>query len=93
MEKYVIPPFYHSDFKFPSVNKALLKEVKQKLIFAELAAISLRQGRHASEQTAPAGLLRVQNGKRRGGGRLSSLASERAFVPCFALLKHNKIGG
>ena len=40
MEKYVIPPFYYSDFKFPSVNKALLKEVK--LIFAELAAISLR---------------------------------------------------
>ena len=40
MEKYVIPPFYYSDFKFPSVNKALLKEVK--LIFAELAAIALR---------------------------------------------------
>ena len=41
MEKYVIPPFYFSDFKFPSVNKALLKEVK--IIFAEL--------------TEPAGLL------------------------------------
>ena len=44
MEKYVIPPFYYSDFKFPSVNKALLKEVK--LIFAELAAISLRPPRY-----------------------------------------------
>ena len=40
MEKYVIPSFYYSDFKFPSVNKELLKEVE--LIFAELAAISLR---------------------------------------------------
>ena len=33
MEKYVIPPFYFSDFKFPSVNKALLKEVKPQAHF------------------------------------------------------------
>ena len=59
MEKYVIPPFYYSDFKFPSVNKALLKEVKLKLIFAELAAsaISLRS---RYRETALAGLLRVR---------------------------------
>ena len=50
MEKYVIPPFFNSDFKFPSVNKAILKDVK--IIFAELGARSLSD--HATEQTAPA---------------------------------------
>jgi len=31
MERCVPPPFFYLDFEFPSVNKALLKEVK--LIF------------------------------------------------------------
>ena len=28
MEKYVLPPFFDFDFKFPSINKEFWKEVK-----------------------------------------------------------------
>ena len=71
MEKYVIPPFYYSDFKFPSVNKVILKEVK--LIFAQLATATLQ-----SKRRSPACFTFVRRSQRGGAYRFLPFLADAA---------------